>query len=88
MARLASPPYGQADQPRGLAIWLFIIQFAVNLAWSPVFFAAHQVTTAFWIIIAMLVLAAQLSTNIFVPRFGPKIMVPTGMVLATLVMGD
>lgn len=42
---------------RGLAIWLFIIQFAVNLAWSPVFFAAHQVTTAFWIIIAMLVLA-------------------------------
>ena len=31
--------------------------------------------------IGMLVLAAQLSTNIFVPRFGPKVMVPIGMVL-------
>jgi MFS family permease len=36
--------------------------------------------------IGMLVLAAQLSTNIFVPRFGPKIMVPTGMVLAMIGM--
>lgn len=30
----------------------------------------------------MLVLAAQLSTNIFVPRFGPKVMVPIGMTIA------
>jgi nitrate/nitrite transporter NarK len=32
--------------------------------------------------IAMLVLSAQLSTNIFLPRFGPKAMVPIGMLLA------
>ena len=31
----------------------------------------------------MLVLAAQLSTNLFVPRFGPKVMVPIGMVIAS-----
>jgi MFS family permease len=30
----------------------------------------------------MLVLAAQLSTNLLVPRFGPKVMVPFGMLLA------
>jgi MFS family permease len=31
--------------------------------------------------IGMLVLAAQLGTNLFVPRFGPKLMVPIGMTL-------
>lgn len=29
---------------RGLAIMIFAIQFLVNLAWSPVFFGAHQLT--------------------------------------------
>lgn len=42
---------------RGLAIFLFILQFALNLSWSPLFFAAHQVSTAFWVILVMLVLA-------------------------------
>lgn len=42
---------------RGLAIGLFVVQFAINLSWSPVFFAAHQVTTAYWIIVAMIVAA-------------------------------
>jgi EmrB/QacA subfamily drug resistance transporter len=36
--------------------------------------------------IGMLVLAAQLSTNLLVPRLGPKIMVPFGMILATIGM--
>jgi benzodiazapine receptor len=42
---------------RGIAIALFIVQFLVNLSWSPIFFAAHQVSTALWVIVAMLVLA-------------------------------
>jgi hypothetical protein len=36
--------------------------------------------------IAMLVLSAQLSTNIFLPRLGPKIMVPFGMTLGAIGM--
>lgn len=41
---------------RGPAIILFSIQFAANLAWSPLFFRAHQVTEAFYLIIVMIVL--------------------------------
>ena len=41
---------------------------------------------AFLPMIAMLVTAAQLSTNLFVPRFGPKIMVPFGMTLGAIGM--
>lgn len=39
---------------RGLAILFFIAQLACNLVWSPLFFAAHQVTLAFYVILAML----------------------------------
>ncbi|NIJ34382.1 TspO/MBR family protein [Sphingomonas oligoaromativorans] len=41
---------------RGVAITLFVVQFALNLAWSPTFFAAHEVTIAFAIILLMIVL--------------------------------
>jgi len=43
---------------RGLALTLWFAQFALNLAWPPVFFGAHQVTAGFWIIVAMFVAAA------------------------------
>jgi translocator protein len=42
---------------RGVAIALFVVQFVANLAWSPLFFAAHQVVAAFILIVLMLVLA-------------------------------
>jgi benzodiazapine receptor len=44
---------------RGPALVLFAVQMAVNLAWSPVFFGMHQVTTALAIlgVLAVLVLA-------------------------------
>lgn len=38
------------------AISLFVAQLAVNLVWSPLFFAAHQVTAAFWWIMLLIML--------------------------------
>ena len=43
---------------RGLAIAVFLTQFVLNLAWSPVFFALHRLEAAFFIILAMDVLVA------------------------------
>ena len=42
---------------RNVAIVLFLSQFLINLTWSPIFFGAHQVTAAFFIILVMLVMA-------------------------------
>jgi tryptophan-rich sensory protein len=39
---------------RNVAIALFLSQFVINLTWSPIFFGAHQVTAAFFIILVML----------------------------------
>jgi translocator protein len=41
---------------RALALGLFVAQILFNFAWSPTFFAAHQVSLALWIIIACLFL--------------------------------
>lgn len=40
---------------RGLAAAAFVIQLVLNLAWSPVFFAMHQITAAFGVAVAMAV---------------------------------
>jgi hypothetical protein len=59
-------------------IFLFVTYYLqVSLKFSPI-----QTGLSFLPMIAMLILAAQLSTNIFLPRFGPKVMVPIGMLLA------
>jgi tryptophan-rich sensory protein len=42
---------------RNAAIILFLSQFVINLTWSPIFFGAHQVTAAFFIILFMLAIA-------------------------------
>jgi translocator protein len=47
---------------RGVAITLFIVQFAINLSWSPLFFGQHKVSTAFYIILAMI--AAAIATTV------------------------
>jgi EmrB/QacA subfamily drug resistance transporter len=58
-------------------IFLFVTYYLqASLDYSPI-----QTGLSFLPMIGMLVLAAQLSTNIFVPRFGPKVMVPFGMLL-------
>ncbi|RPE76526.1 MULTISPECIES: MFS transporter [unclassified Frondihabitans] len=63
-------------------IFLFVTYYLqTSLNYTPI-----QTGVSFLPMIGMLILAAQLSTNIFVPRFGPKIMVPFGMVLGALGM--
>ena len=55
---------------RGFAITLFVVQFLVNLAWSPLFFAAHQVSLALWVILALLVLVAVTTWAFWRVRMG------------------
>ncbi|AMB60415.1 Puromycin resistance protein pur8 [Microterricola viridarii] len=63
-------------------VFLFVTYYLqTGLHFTPV-----QTGVAFLPMIAMLVLAAQLSTNIFLPRFGPKVLVPLGMVLGMIGM--
>lgn len=63
-------------------IFLFVTYYVQSsLHYSPV-----QTGVGFLPMIGMLVLAAQLSTNLALPRFGPKVLVPTGMALAALGM--
>jgi len=63
-------------------IFLFVTYYMqMSLHFTPV-----QTGLSFLPMIAMLITAAQLSTNIFVPRFGAKIMVPFGMTLAAIGM--
>src|SRR3546814_19392882 len=38
--------HARGARMRGPAIVLFVVQFILNLVWSPLFFAAHQVTSA------------------------------------------
>ena len=40
---------------RGLAVAAFAVQLMLNLSWSPVFFAAHRLTVALGIIVALIV---------------------------------
>ena len=35
---------------RGLAVAVFVLQLALNLAWSPLFFGAHQISGALMLI--------------------------------------
>lgn len=54
---------------RGLAIGLFVVQLALNLAWSPLFFAAHKVSAALILIVVLIVLVA--ATTLAFARIRP-----------------
>ena len=49
--------HARGAKGRGLAVALFLIQFVLILSWSPLFFGRHQVTTAFYLIVVILLLA-------------------------------
>lgn len=54
---------------RGIAIGAFVVQLALNLSWSPVFFGLHQLVAALAIIGAMIVMV--LITLILFARIRP-----------------
>jgi translocator protein len=55
---------------RTIAIVLFVVQFALNLAWSPTFFVGHAIGAAFAIILLMIV--ATLATTLAFARIRPR----------------
>lgn len=62
---------------RGPAVLAFVVQLALNLAWSPVFFGAHQITGAL-VLIVVLDLAVILTIALFwkVRRSAALLMLP------------
>ncbi len=62
---------------RGVALGLFGVQLALNLCWSPLFFAWHQVLMAFILILLILTLAIA-TTFAFAPirRVAAWLMLP------------
>ena len=55
---LAFVLHARGARGRGLALALFVAQLLLNFAWSPIFFAYHEVGAAFWTIAAMILLSA------------------------------
>ncbi len=49
--------HARGARGRGVAIMLFLVQLVCNFAWSPLFFAAHEATLAFYLLIVIFVLA-------------------------------
>ena len=55
---LAIVLHARGAKGRGPAIVLFLVQLVMNLAWSPLFFRAHQVGSALMLILALIVVVA------------------------------
>jgi tryptophan-rich sensory protein len=55
---LAMILHARGARGRPLAVGLFAVQLVMNYAWSPLFFAAHQVQAAFVLIVLMIIVSA------------------------------
>lgn len=66
-----------ASRDRSAALTLFFIQMALNFAWSPIFFAAHDIGLAKYVIVAMAVLSAIAAGKFFrLRRVAGLLMIP------------
>ena len=62
---------------RTAAIAIFVAQFAVNLAWSPVFFAAHEIEGALIVIVVLdLLVIATIALFARVRRLAAALLLP------------
>ena len=52
--------HARGAKGRGKALFLFFVQLALNLAWSPLFFAWHEVSMA--LVLIVLILALTIAT--------------------------
>ncbi len=74
---LATVLNARGARGRGIGIVLFVVQFALNLAWTPIFFAQHRIDLALAIIALMLV--TGIATTVAFARVRPAaawLMVP------------
>lgn len=69
--------HARGAKGRGPAIALFIVQFLLNLIWSPLFFRAHQVGSALALILILFVFVA-VTTAFFwrIRRFAGVLLLP------------
>jgi len=66
-----------ASDRRRFALILFFIQLVLNFAWSPIFFALHQIALAKWVIFVMAAVAAAAAGQFLrVKRDAGVLMIP------------
>lgn len=61
--------HARGARQRGAAVALFLVQLVANYGWSPLFFRAHMVTEAFWLI--LFIFAAAAVTTFLFARIRP-----------------